>query len=167
MEIQINDEDFQREGLGETVRDVLTKARIFGAAFIFVGADDGQAQEEPLVTKKVRAVRFLSVLTAKDLSKTSFYDDPTDSRYGHAKHYHLNTSNALQSAAIHESRLIPFFSIPPLNHRKFPPSILQRVYPVLQQFHTAWQSTAHLMTDAAQGVFKLKGLHSAVASNRS
>jgi phage-related protein (TIGR01555 family) len=54
-----------------------------------------------------------------------------------------------------------------LNTRQFPPSVLQRLYPVLQQFHTAWQATAHLMTDAAQGVFKLKGLHSAVASNRS
>jgi phage-related protein (TIGR01555 family) len=45
--------------------------------------------------------------------------------------------------------------------------VLQRVYPVLQQFHTAWQATAHLMTDAAQGIFKLKGLHSAMSSNRS
>src|SRR5271169_4103148 len=48
-----------------------------------------------------------------------------------------------------------------------PPSVIQRIYPVLQQFHTAWQATAHLMTDAAQGLFKLKGLHSAMSSNRS
>ena len=41
----------------------LTKARIFGAAFIYVGVDDGQAQETPLLLEKVRGVRFLNVLT--------------------------------------------------------------------------------------------------------
>lgn len=163
LDIWVNDEPFKWNNLGETLRDALTKARIFGAAFIYMGVDDGQAQETPLLLQKVRGVRFLNVLTSKELSHASFYNDPNTSQYGHVESYRLNTSSAI----IHESRLISFFAIPPLNHRQHPPSILQRVYPVLQQFHTAWQSTAHLMTDAAQGVFKLKNLHVSMGTNRS
>ncbi len=165
--IKANDKELIWDGLGETFRDALTKARIFGAAFLYIGADDGQEQASPLLLSRLKGVRFLNVLTSKDLSKASFYADPNTAHYGHTELYRLNTSNDHQTTTIHESRLIPFFAIPPLSHRQYPPSVLQRVYPVLQQFHTAWQSTAHLMTDAAQGVFKLKGLHSAVASNRS
>jgi phage-related protein (TIGR01555 family) len=167
VEIKVDEEPFKWEGLGDVLRDALVKCRIFGTAFIYIGADDNQAQEQPLILSRTKGVRFLNVLSTKDLSHQSFYADPSDAKYGHCELYQLNGSTCQQSAAIHESRLIPFFNMPPLSPRQFPPSILQRIYPVLQHFHTAWQATAHLMTDAAQGVFKLKGLHSAVASNRS
>jgi len=165
--IKVDDEPFSWNGLGDTLRDVLVKSRIFGAAFIYVGADDGQEQALPLILSRIKCVRFLNVLTTKDLSYQSFYADPNNAKYGHVELYRLNVSSQHQNTVIHESRLIPFFGTPPLNQRLFPPSILHRIYPVLQQFHTAWQATSHLMNDAAQGVFKLKGLHSAVASNRS
>lgn len=165
--ITVNDEPFVWEGLSETIRDSLIKARIFGAAFIYIGAEDGQAQEQPLIVQRVKGVRFLNVLTTKELCHQSFYTDPNSAHFGKPELYRLNISAHHQATVIHESRLIPFFGSPSLNHHQFPPSVLQRIYPVLQQFHTAWQATAHLMTDAAQGVFKLKGLHSAVASNRS
>lgn len=161
--IKIEEKEFNYSGLAEILREVLVKSRIYGAAFIYVGANDGCRQEESLDTVKIRGVRFLNVLGCNELSKATFYDDPDNPKYGQTRTYFLNSSRM----QVHESRMIPFFGVPPLNHRYFPPSILQRIYPILQQFHTAWQSTAHLMTDASQGVFKLKGLHSAVASNRS
>ncbi len=165
--VKISDEEFLRPDLIDVVRDALVKARIFGAAFIYVGADDGQAQEQPMAVGRIRNVRFLNVLTTKDLSHHSFYADPSSAHFGKPELYRLNTSSLNHATLIHESRLLPFHGTPSLNPRQWPSSILQRIYPVLQQFHTAWQATAHLMTDAAQGVFKLKGLHSAVASNRS
>ena len=167
LSIKINEEELKREGLNDILRDALVKSRIFGAAFIYVGADDGQPQDQHLVPNRIKAVRFLNVLTAKDLAHQSFYADPNSEKYGACELYRLNASSHNQAAAIHESRLIPFFGTSPLHQRQFPASILQRIYPVLKQFHTAWQATAHLMTDAAQGVFKLKGLHSAMSSNRS
>ena len=147
--IKVNDDGFEWKGLSEILRDTLVKARIFGAAFIYVGADDGQPQDVPLLFSRLKGVRFINVLSAKELKIKSFYNNPESAQYGHVELYNLNNSS------IHESRLIPFFGILPLSHRQYPPSILQRVYPVLQQFHTAWQATSHLMNDAAQGVFKL------------
>jgi phage-related protein (TIGR01555 family) len=167
ISIKVNDKEFSREGLVEILRDVLVKSRIFGAAFIYVGVDDRQYQNRPLVFKKIKGVHFLNVMTIKDLSHYSFYSDPDDADYGKPQLYRLSAPFNDHKPVIHESRLIPFFGTSSLNPRQFPASVLQRVYPVLQQFHTAWQATAHLMTDAAQGIFKLKGLHSAVASNRS
>jgi phage-related protein (TIGR01555 family) len=165
--IKVDDQDFLWPGLSDSMRDVLVKSRIFGAAFIYIGADDGQPQEAPLLTHKVKRVRFLNVLTTKDLSHHSFYGEPNSEKYGHCELYRLNASSHHKFTAIHESRLLTFYGTSPLHPRQWPPSILQRIYPVLQQFHTAWQATAHLMTDAAQGIFKLKGLHSAMSSNRS
>jgi phage-related protein (TIGR01555 family) len=165
--IKVDGEDFLRADLSDILRDVLVKSRIFGAAFIYVGADDGQSQDQPLIIPMIKGVRFLNVLTIKDLSQQAFYADATDAKFGKPETYRLNTSANQINTTIHESRLIPFYGTPSLNLRQWPSSILQRIYPVLQQFHTAWQATAHLMSDAAQGVFKLKGLHSAVASNRS
>ena len=42
--------------------------------------------------------------------------------------------------------------------------MLQRVHTVLVQFNVSWQSTAHLITDSAQGVFKMEGLIKMIAS---
>lgn len=165
MDVQVDGEPFEIESLSAIVKDAMIKSRIFGAAFIYIGADDGQEQDQPLNILRVRSVRFLNVLTAKDLSHHSHYKDPSTAKYGQCELYRFNSPNG--QTLIHESRLIPFLGTSSLNTNHFPPSVLQRIYPVLQQFHTAWQATAHLMTDAAQGVFKLKGLHSAVASSRS
>jgi uncharacterized protein len=167
MCIKVDNEVFIHNDLIDVLRETLVKARIFGTAFIYIGADDGQEQEQPLIISKVKKVRFLNVLTPKELSHHSFYTNTCAAFYDKPELYRLNTTLFHYTTTIHETRLLPFYASPSLNNRQFPPSILQRLYPVLQQFHTAWQATAHLMTDAAQGVFKLKGLHSAVASNRS
>lgn len=164
VSIHVNGEPFDAKYLITVIKGALVKSRIFGAAFIYVGADDGQSQDQPLNIARIKSVRFLNVLTSKDLSHHSHYADPNTERYGQCEIYRFNTSG--QQVFIHESRLVPFFGTAPLNYRHFPHSVLQRIYPVLQQFHTSWQATAHLMTDSAQGVFKLKGLHNAVASSR-
>jgi phage-related protein (TIGR01555 family) len=165
VNIHICSEPFVADHLNSVIKDALVKSRIFGASFIYIGADDGQSQDQPLNISKVKAVHFLNVLTTKNLSQQSHYKNPNATKFGQCELYRLNSNNS--QVLIHETRLIPFLGTCPLNTNQFPPSVLQRIYPVLQQFHTAWQATAHLMTDAAQGVFKLKGLHSAVASSRS
>lgn len=164
IHILLGGQDFAIKSLSSILKEALVKSRIFGAAYIYIGADDGQLQDMPLNIQRIKSIKFSNVLTLKDLSHHSHYDDPNHEKYGYCDVYRLNAFG--QQTFIHESRLIPFFGTPPLNSRHFPHSVLQRIYPVLQQFHTSWQATAHLMTDAAQGVFKLKGLHSAVASSR-
>ncbi|MCA9508977.1 MAG: DUF1073 domain-containing protein [Myxococcales bacterium] len=164
--LKIDESDFAWDGLKDIIRDALVKSRIFGAAFIYVGVEDGQAQDKALNLAKVHKTRFLNVLTTQDLKHHTFMRDAKQQNFGEPELYRLTRHEYHQETFIHSSRLIPFYGTRSLNIGEFPLSILQRIYPVLQQFHTAWQATSHLMTDAAQGIFKLKGLHSAVASNR-
>ena len=42
--------------------------------------------------------------------------------------------------------------------------MLQRVYDALRQSNAGWQSTGHLLQEAAQGVFKIQGLIDMIAS---
>jgi len=161
--LSINDTQTDPLNLQHHLFDALIKARLFGAAFIYLGIDDGSNQEQPFVATKNKGLKFINVISAKEIFIRSFYDDALAANFGEPEHYEITKSKAI----IHESRLIPFYGTRPLSPKTFPSSILQRIYPVLQQFHTAWQATAHLINDAAQGIFKLKGLHSAMSSNRS
>lgn len=159
----VNGENNPNLELKEHLFDALVKARLFGAAFIFLGLDDGLNQSQPTNLSRLKNLKFINVISAKELTIKSLYKDALCANFGHPELYELIQSKEL----IHESRLVPFYAMRPLNPRIFPPSVLQRLYPVLQQFHSSWQATAHLMNDAAQAVFKLKGLHSAMSSNRS
>lgn len=143
------------------ITDALIKARLFGGAFVYLGVDDGCEQHKPIKPKG--RLNFINVITAKDISIKSFYRDALGPRFGEPELYEIKSSRI----AIHESRLIPFYGTRAFSPKEFPKSVLQRLYPVLQQFNTAWQATSHLMTDASQGIFKLKGLHSSMSSNRS
>jgi phage-related protein (TIGR01555 family) len=159
----VNGESIIELNLKHHLSDALIKARLFGAAFIFLGVDDGCDQAKPLKLQQVKTLRFINVISTKEIIIRSFYNDALSPNFGHPELYEL----AQSKATIHESRLIPFYGTRPLSSKTLPASILQRIYPVLQQFHSAWQATSHLMNDAAQGIFKLKGLHSAMSSNRS
>lgn len=72
ISIRVNEQEFKKDGLNEVLRDVLIKSRVFGVAFIYVGVEDGQTQDQPLLAQKVKRVRFLNVLTTKELSHHSF-----------------------------------------------------------------------------------------------
>jgi phage-related protein (TIGR01555 family) len=147
--------------LSHHLSDALIKARLFGAAFIYLGIDDGLEQHKPVVKNK--SLKFINVISAQEIHIKTHYNDALKASFGEPEHYELTNSRVV----VHESRLVPFYGTRSINPKEFPKSVLQRLYPVLQQFNTAWQATSHLMSDASQGVFKLKGLHSSMSSNRS
>lgn len=154
---------FDHIRLKHHLTDALIKARLFGAAFIYLGLEDGAEQQKPVVKEKIKSLQFINVISAKEIRIKTFYGNALKINFGEPEHYELAASRAV----VHESRLIPFYGTRSISPKEFPKSLLQRLYPVLQQFNTAWQATAHLMSDASQGVFKLKGLHSSMSSNRS
>lgn len=154
---------YEKIKLNHHLSDALIKARLFGAAFIYLGIDDGLEQHKPVVENKIKSLKFINVISAQEIRITTHYNDALKASFGEPEHYELVNSRVV----VHESRLIPFYGTRSINPKEFPKSVLQRLYPVLQQFNTAWQATAHLMSDASQGVFKLKGLHSSMSSNRS
>lgn len=160
------------------LRDAAVWARVFGGAVIFLGIDDGQDPKEPVNVEGIKTLRFATVLDRRDIIPESWYADPLkDERYGEPKTYRIQsvpvtpTGIGISSAnsIIHESRLLIFHGARTSLRRKiqnngWSESVLQKVHEVLIQFNVGWQGTAHLLQDAAQGVFKVDGLIDMIAS---
>ncbi len=149
--------------------------RLYGAGAMFVGADDGQPTDQPLNEAGIKTIRFLTVLRKMQIVVEKRYEDPAADKYGEPEIFHVYRASERGQAflatntRIHESRLIVFPGA--LTARMFHPtldgwddSVLQRVHDVLRQTATSWQSTAHLLTDASQGVLKIANLIDLIAT---
>ena len=155
---------------GLSAREKLVNAmvwgRVFGAGILYVGIDDGQAPEQPLDEERIQSIQFIVEIDRRDLTPDRMYSDPSTEKFGTPETYLLSTTKDGQTltATIHESRLIMFEGARTSRRRRnnnaggWADSVLVKVEDVLTQFGVSWQATAHLMTDAAQGVFKMTGL---------
>ncbi|MEI6805580.1 MAG: DUF1073 domain-containing protein [Myxococcaceae bacterium] len=174
FQIQIDNADLSQDlhktldalGAREKFNEALVWARVYGGSGLFIGADDGQDPNTPLNLNKTRSVAFLSVLDKRELQPYTWYQNPLAPNFGEVQTYRV------ENAEIHESRLLIFQGTRTSKRRRtqnngWSYSILQRLYDVMRQFNLSWQSTAHLMTDSAQAVFKLKGLHAQIAANKT
>jgi phage-related protein (TIGR01555 family) len=153
-------------------------SRVFGGAVIYVGADDGSPEDQPLELERVRSVTFLTVLDKRDIYPSTWYRDLE--RYGQPEVYEIQAppvagqqiKDLPAGTKIHESRLIRLDgTLTSLRRQQenngWSESVLDKVHEVLRDFDVSWDSVGHLMTDAAQGVFKIKGLVEMLAEGGS
>jgi uncharacterized protein len=160
-----------------SLRQAWIWGRLYGGGAVFIGADDGQTMEQPLNEQNIRRIRSLTVAMKPQLTVRSRYQDEEHPRHGEVETYEVRRAPAVgmmtpirTGTVIHESRLIVFggtlgarfFNV---NPGGFEDSVLQRVHTVLRDTATSWQSTAHLLTDASQGVLKIKNLMGLIASS--
>jgi phage-related protein (TIGR01555 family) len=151
-------------------------ARVFGGCIIFVGADDGQVDLSlPLNEMSIKTLDHLNVIDKRYAMPHSWYE-LGDPKFGLPEKYliTLNMSGSAQSSnssiVVHESRLIRFDGLrASTSYRQandgWGLSLLQRMNQILQDYGMSFQSLAHLLGDANQGVFKMKGLMDALAAN--
>lgn len=146
--------------------------RLYGGGGVFVGADDGQDPASPLNEAAIRSIRFLNVLSRVQLRVRTRYEDVNAPKYGEPETYeivHRSSTTQGRSVVIHETRMIMFdgaLTARAATHVEsdWDASVLQRVRDTLSQSATSWQSTAHLLSDASQGVFKVSGLIDLIAT---
>jgi phage-related protein (TIGR01555 family) len=161
----------KRIGFRRALREAAVWARCFGGAVVYLGIDDGADEAQPVNEGAIKTVRFATVLTKRELTPSTYYDDPRKANFGEPELYelaHLTTPGGLaQELApgmrIHETRVLRLDGArTSLTRRQrnqgWSDSVLQKVHAVLVQFNVGWQGTAHLLQDAAQGVFKMEGL---------
>lgn len=161
------------------LRDSWIWARLYGGGSgVFVGADDGRAPDQPLNEAGIRTIAFLNVVKRPQLTVKQRYEDLSSPHFGEPEIYTATptTSSAATLTSfqrggidIHASRMILFDGGMTAQMTQQSPSgwddsVLQNGYAALQQTATAWQSVAHLMTDASQGVLKVANLVDLIAS---
>ena len=158
--------------------------RVFGGGVMLLGVDDGATVEnegliEAINEKKITAFDHINVLDRQFVHPVEFYTDPTDPKFAQPRVYlvtpkaseSVSASHVLSQATIriHETRLVIFGGarttiLTRQENSGWDTSIIQRMNTILQQTGTSWDSLAHMLSDSAQGVFKMEGLLDALAS---
>jgi len=177
---RLMDDQLMLLGAIPKLRDSWIWARLYGGGCgVFVGADDGQSPEQPLNEAGIRTIAFLNVVKRPLITIKTRYEDVTSPQFGEPELYSVHVAStglgpvvARASIDIHASRMILFDGAMTAQQTFQSPtgwqdSVLQNVYAALQQSATAWQSVAHLMTDASQGVLKIANLVDLIAAGGS
>jgi phage-related protein (TIGR01555 family) len=153
----------------EHVKECETFARLFGGSLLVFGTNDGKL-DTPLDRNRVNKVDFLLSLDKRWAYPISYYSE-LGGKLGQPAMYQVtySTGYATKSFKLHESRCVRFRGVRTDLRRKaelggWDQSVLQRLYPVMQQFEGGWQAAALLLSDASQGVFEIKDLIKILAS---
>jgi phage-related protein (TIGR01555 family) len=161
--------------LTKRLGDGWTWGRLFGLGGLWPTLDEGEDvdQSEPLDPTRVRRIMSLVPFTLREVSVLRFYDDATHPKFGEPELYMIQPTSGHSgpTITIHESRLIVFGGARTMPRdrsigRGADFSVLQRPHDVLRQFGISFQALTHLIQDASQGVFKMRGLIDALAGDQ-
>ena len=157
-------------GTTEKANEAWRWGRLFGGGIMYVVADDGADENEELREDRIKTIISLEGLDRSELTPRTFYSDPDHPKFGQTETYLITASSAnaqqgaqFLGATVHETRLIIFPGARTTRRRRaeqngWDSSIIQRMQETLEDFNSSFSSVAHLMTDANQAVFKIKGL---------
>lgn len=157
----------------QVVKEACSWARIYGGALIIVGYNDGLSLEAPVDFKRVKNINWLLSIDRRG-AQAAKYINELGPNFGMPEIYTITSQSGGVSytANVHHTRVIHIDGAP-VDRRKrascrgFGLSVLQRPYDVLRSFGLSFSSASLMLSDATQGVFKLKGLINAVASGES
>lgn len=172
---RLMEDEFTRLDAMPKLRDGWIWARLYGGGSgVFVGADDGRSVDQPLNEAGIRSIKFLNEVKRPQLQIVSRYEDIQAPEYGQPELYRITQAASGQllpreGVDVHASRLILFSGaltarMTMVSPTGFEDSVLQNAMAPLQQTAAAWQSVAHLLTDASQGVLKIANLVDLVAT---
>lgn len=160
---------------GDALRRAKEFERGYGGAAIWPVINDGSEDlSQPLNEDRIPEITRLKVLEARELTPSTYYDDPFHEKFGEPETYQLVPLSPHVGSpviTIHESRLIIFeglrvsrdISVGTLTG--WGDSVLSRMADILRDFETAWGSAGVLVADFSQAVWKLKNLAEILASD--
>lgn len=163
--------ELKRLNIVSALTDALVWSNVFGASALLMGAFDGAFGpdlKEPL--QDYDDLKHVTVLDKQDFSIASYYTDLNDPRYGTPRTYWITSQDSIQSYELHETRLIVLGGVRTPRRRRqlnqgFDGSLLSRGCDSLSKFGISWDTLNHLIQDANQGVFKMKGYIEALAAD--
>jgi phage-related protein (TIGR01555 family) len=170
-----------------------TFARLYGRCYVLVGVDDGLSMDQPVNFDNIRSIKYINVIDPWGLRVKDLQRDPMAPDFGQPETFYVNiTSPAgtspvksqLESTAeygtiVHASRVLwldgslmtPYQSrfsganINTSNLAWIPDSVFVALYAVIRDYDASWDSSAILLQDFAQAVYKIKGLGEMMAAN--
>lgn len=151
-------------------------ARLYGGAGIVLGVMDGKDPIEPVDFRNIRKIEFMNTLHRWELHPqgSMIQNDPTKPHFGMPEVYMLNPEvggSHNSTMLVHRSRIIRFEGarLPKnlfIGNSYWHDTVLNRFKNPLRSFQSAYDSTATLLHDFAQAVYKIKHLTEMISQGR-
>lgn len=145
--------------------------RAYGGSLLVFGADDGQNLDQPLNENRVKDVPWTYVVDRRYAYVTE-YDTEPGPNFGRPLKYLVTVLTQMNSITftVHYSRIIHFggaVTDPVIKRANggWDDSVLQRPYKALRDFNAVMNGALLMLSDASQGVFKIKNLIDMVAAD--
>lgn len=108
-QIELIEAEEDRLNVKGKILEALLKARLFGGAAVFIGTGERDTASELKPDRLGKGgIKYLTVMTRRQLSATEIEQDPQSPRFGKPKAYRLPGS----TVEIHPSRLVIFVGVP-------------------------------------------------------
>lgn len=108
-QIELIEAEENRLNVKGKILEALLKARLFGGAAVFIGTGERDTASELNPDRIGKGgIKYLTVMTRRQLSATEIEQDPQSPRFGKPKAYRLPGS----TVEIHPSRLVIFVGVP-------------------------------------------------------
>ncbi|VVO93476.1 hypothetical protein PS732_02481 [Pseudomonas fluorescens] len=108
-QIELIEAEEDRLNVKGKILEALLKARLFGGAAVFIGTGERDTASELKPDRVGKGgIKYLTVMTRRQLSATEIEQDPQSPRFGKPKAYRLPGS----MVEIHPSRLVIFVGVP-------------------------------------------------------
>lgn len=108
-QIELIEAEEDRLNVKGKILEALLKARLFGGAAVFIGTGERDTASELKPDRIGKGgIKYLTVMTRRQLSATEIEQDPQSPRFGKPKAYRLPGS----TVEIHPSRLVIFVGVP-------------------------------------------------------
>ena len=151
--------------------DALTWGRLFGGCLLWLGADDQQDTSQPLNEREIRSVTFAQIYDRRRALPIEWYDQGHEPKFGEPRVYEVVNYRTGMVSMLHESRVIRFGGAHTGDYERWRNlswdySVLQRPYEAIRQFSMTYKAAEIMMSDANQGVFRMRGLLSMIAQNQ-
>lgn len=157
--------------IDEHVQSAAIWGRAYGGSLLILGVDDGAEPAKPLAPERVRAFGYLALADRRFAEPASFSIAPLSPTWGKAASYRIISSapGTVGTPEVHASRCVRFDGDAvdarrALQYNGWSQSVLQRPYDAMRAFVSSYQSAGHLMSDASQGVYKIKELLSSISA---
>ena len=162
------DKDFK---LNEAIKHAAIWSRVFGSAYILIGADDGQDASSPLDLKNIKKIDWIKAFDAQELFPSTGAFNPDTTNFLFPEYYTLATygGDLAGNYSIHHSRVIRF-SGKKLLRRQFiqngytDDSVLNPIKQFLSNYNQAIQALSVMIQEWSVGVIKVPGLAAQIAS---
>jgi uncharacterized protein len=165
-----------RLGLADKIVEADTWGRLYGLSGIVLGVSGSGTPDQELDDDRATRLDWIIVVDKLEINVNSYYVDPASEKFGEVETYVIKPASSGSGSRpdpigviIHETRFIRFGGTMTSRRDRQANagadlSVLQRVYKVLQQVESNWDSTCLLMSDMSQAVFKVNGLTDLIAT---